>query len=185
MDLGAYAKIDDLSQIMEDNGISVPRLRGLRLMSEEKPLTKEELEEQINDQWLWQCEKLCCSQFQLNAHWMDLNYKTSQIEQYYLIKKNGDTNGVRWNVLHGKKRKLFKFARKLVAKRVLKQYEIFNKYCGQEGILYIHARIGGDNWNYFGGPELAKQPWFIEKVDDAFDCTYCDIYARVTDESDR
>ena len=179
MDLGAYVKIDDLSQVMEDNGIEVPRLRGLRLMSEEKPLTKEEIEEQINDQWLWQCEQLCCSKFQLNADWMELNYKTSRIEKYYLIKKGIDTVGVRWNVLHGKKRKLFKFARKLVAKRVLKQYKIWNKSCGQEGILYIHARIGGANWDYFGGPEIAKQPWFIEKMDDAFDCTYCDIYARI------
>ena len=178
MDLGAYVQIEDLQQVMTENGISVPRLRGLRLMSEEKPLTKEEIKEQINDQWLWQCEKLCCSQFQLNAYWMDLNYKTSRIEKYYLIKKNGDTTGVRWNVLHGKKRKLFKFVRKLVAKRVLKVYETFNKYCG-ENVLYIHARIGGGNWDYFDGSELAKQPWFIEKVDDAFDCTYCDIYARL------
>lgn len=179
MDLGAYVQIYELESLMKLNGIEVPRLRGLRLMVEEKPLTKEEIEEQINDQWLWQCEKLCCSQFHSNAHWMDLNYKTSQIEKYYLIKKNGDMNGVRWNVLHGKKRKLFKFARKLVAKRVLKQYEIFNKYCGQKDILYIHARIGGANWNYYGGPELEKQPWFIEKADDAFDCTYCDIYAKL------
>lgn len=42
MDLGAYAQIEELDQVMKDNGISVPRLRGLRLMVEEKPLTKEE-----------------------------------------------------------------------------------------------------------------------------------------------
>lgn len=36
MDLGAYVKIKDLSQIMINNGIEIPRLRGLRLMSEEK-----------------------------------------------------------------------------------------------------------------------------------------------------
>lgn len=36
MDLGAYAQIDNLSAIMDRNGIDVPRLRGLRLMSQEK-----------------------------------------------------------------------------------------------------------------------------------------------------
>ena len=50
MDLGAYVQIEDLSEVMKTNGISVPRLRGLRLMSEEKPLTKEEIEEQIKRQ---------------------------------------------------------------------------------------------------------------------------------------
>ena len=46
-------------------------------------------------------------------------------------------------------------------------------------MLCIHARIGGGNWSYYDGPELSKQPWFIEKVDDAFDSTYCDIYAKI------
>ena len=179
MDLGAYTKIDDLSQVMRDNGISVPRLRGLRLMSEEKPLTKEDLEEQINDQWLWKCEEMCCAKFRFDAGWMSISAKTRAIEKHYLIKKGAYATGVRWNNLHGKKRKLFKFARKKVAKRVHRTYDTFNSYCGREDVLYIHARIGGGNWDYYGGAEIAKQPWFIEKVDDAFDCTYCDIYARI------
>lgn len=62
------------------------------------------------------------------------------------------------------------------------QHAVFNKYCGRKDVLYIHARIGGNNWKYYGGPNLEEQPWFIEKVDDAFDSTYCDIYARISDE---
>lgn len=61
------------------------------------------------------------------------------------------------------------------------QIDRFNHYVGQEGVYMIHARIGGtgegSNWEYFGGPEeVATQPWFLEKVDDNWDCTYCDIY---------
>ena len=37
MDLGAYVQIGDLESLMKANGIDIPRLRGLRLMSEEKP----------------------------------------------------------------------------------------------------------------------------------------------------
>ena len=36
MDLGAYAQIDDLSEIARRNGIEVPRLRGYRLMKDER-----------------------------------------------------------------------------------------------------------------------------------------------------
>ena len=60
---------------------------------------------------------------------------------------------------------------------------MFNKYVGRKDILYIHARIGGGNWSYYHH-RVDKQPWFIEKVDDAFDSTYCDIYAKINAESE-
>ena len=63
---------------------------------------------------------------------------------------------------------------------MLDQFNTWNKYVGRDDVLYIHARIGGNNWNYYDGPELARQPWFLEKVDDCFDSTYCDIYAKIT-----
>ena len=30
----------------------------------------------------------------------------------------------------------------------------------------------------YGGPDLEKNLWFIEKIDDCFDDTYCNIYVR-------
>ena len=63
MDLGAYAQIDDLSQIMENNGIDVPRLRGLRLMKDENPLTEKEIRDLIDYRALWSCEGFCQSNF--------------------------------------------------------------------------------------------------------------------------
>ena len=38
MDIGAYVQIDDLDKIAKENGIEVPRLRGYRLMKDEKPV---------------------------------------------------------------------------------------------------------------------------------------------------
>lgn len=64
-------------------------------------------------------------------------------------------------------------------KEIKTNYLVFNKYIGREDILYIHARIGGGNWkDYF--KDVINQPWFIEKVDDPYDNTYCDIYAKIT-----
>ena len=27
--------------------------------------------------------------------------------------------------------------------------------------------------------KLTEQPWYLERVDDSFDSTYCDIYAKI------
>jgi hypothetical protein len=43
MDLGAYMNIEELDEIAKDNGIEIPRVRGYRLMINEKPLSKEEI----------------------------------------------------------------------------------------------------------------------------------------------
>ena len=99
----------------------------------------------------------------------------------YIQDSNENGKRIRWELLHGKRRKVLKFAVKKRRKRAIEQYRIFNKYVGQSGVLYIHARIGGPNWNRYGGPDLEKTSWFIEKkIDDCFDSTYCDIYAKVT-----
>ena len=58
------------------------------------------------------------------------------------------------------------------------QYAVWNKYVGRNDILYIHARIGGGNWGSYY-TEVVDKPWFLEKIDDAFDSTYCDIYAKI------
>lgn len=36
---------------------------------------------------------------------------------------------------------------------------------GYNDVIRIHARIGGDNWIYYDGPELSRNTWFVEKVD--------------------
>lgn len=44
MDLHAYTQIVDLGKIAEQNGISVPRCRGYRLMKIEQRVTAAEIE---------------------------------------------------------------------------------------------------------------------------------------------
>lgn len=181
MDLGAYVNIENLDRIMAKNGISIPRLRGLRLMANEQPLTKEEVEEQAMFNAMYDCETLCAQRFRPNLLCHEYSSVTKGFMNKYLIPSESGWSyvGVNWKTVHGKKRKMFKYAIKKAKKLVYEQYAKYNSYCGQKDVLYIHARIGGLNWYYYGGDEIEKQPWFIEKIDDSFDCTYCDIYARI------
>ena len=62
MDLGAYMNIEELGEIAKDNGIEIPRIRGYRLMENEKPLSKEEIKEiknPMNRKFTWRiCKRL-------------------------------------------------------------------------------------------------------------------------------
>ncbi len=180
MDLGAYAQIENLDKILVDNGITVPRLRGLRLMSQEKAISADDISESANQLGLQECEALCESDFRINAYCFECSDRTRRIKRKYL---KYDTDhftpiGVRWDRIHGKKRKKFKYVIKTAYRRNREQLELFNRYCGRPDVLYIHARIGGGNWPYYCN-EVKDQPWFICRIDDAFDSTYCDIYATI------
>ena len=190
MDLGAYAQIDNLEQIMVDNNIEIPRLRGLRLMRDEEQVSRDELFELAKDEGLRRCASLCRSlpPFDWNSNWSEMSERTDFITEYYLELqkyKNGGYNhldpiAVRWDRVHGKKRKAFKYVIKKAKKEVFEQYEVWNKYCGRNDVLYIHCRLGAGNWDYYRGWEIIEsQPWFLDKVEDYFDCTYLDIYAKI------
>ena len=188
MDLGAYVQINDLDQIAKENNINIPRLRGYRLMKNELPVSKDEINKMLNRCAVEVCEDLCCAIpfFSVNADCHIFSMRTDNIRNRYLIKGMDEEYGyeryvgIRWDRVHGTKKKALKFAIKRRVKRNLEQYNMWNKYAGKEDVLYIHARIGGNNWDYYGGNELTKQPWFLGKVDDSLDGTYCDIYARIS-----
>ena len=181
MDLGAYAQIEDLEQIMKDNNIDIPRLRGLRLMKKEEPITRASME----DHWEWigieNCETLCRNGFNPYYHGCELSWETDQIVNYYMTRnKSSNPIGIRWDRVHGKKRKAFKYVLRKARDRVMLQDRMFNKYCGRDDVLYIHARIGAGNWGWYNCDEIVKgQPWFLEYCEDAFDRTYVDIYAKI------
>lgn len=184
MDLGAYAQIDNLGSIAKKNNIIVPRLRGYRLMKYEEPVDDEFIEKSAKHNGLYECESIICS---ISFGWTEYSSNTERLVNKYMIKEKRtsgsgieyyDIVDVNWDAVHGDLRKRLKFATKKARNEARKQYNTFNKYVGRD-VLYIHARIGGGNWNYYGGPELEKQPWFLEKVDDAYDNTYCDIYAKI------
>ena len=186
MDLGAYSQIEDLNHVMAENHIFVPRLRGLRLMSQCEPYSQEELKKLSDQIGLNECELSVEGYFRKDPVSYEVSSETRKRERYYLIYENGASSpsGIRWDRVHGYKRKLFKYNMRKAEERVKEQYAAWNKYAGRNDVLYIHARIGGGNWDAYDGPEIEKQEWFLEKVDDAFDGTYCDIYAKIQAPSD-
>lgn len=151
MDLGAYVQIDDISELAKANGIEVQRLRGYRLMVEEDPLTPEKIEELAQS-----------------------NYK----DTYNLLRYKRNRHFPRESFCDDDPRQVKRHA-KQAYRRSVRQLQTYNKYCGRNDVLMIHARIGGPNWEYYGGPLLKLEPWFLERADDGFDETYCDIYARI------
>ena len=180
MDLFAYSQIDDFDHLLKDNNIEIPRLRGVRLMSQEKPehdYIPKDLEYGILRDWV-ACDFGRDKYFYTYSSWANkvvdqLSYAAYEDDEY------GEVRKINWKLLKRKDKKYLKLQIKHRIKEYSEQFETFNKYCGRDDVLYIHARIGGSNWAYYDGPELTKQPWFIEKVDDAFDSTYCDIYAKI------
>lgn len=178
MDLIAYTQIEDMKHILEANNIEVPRLRGLDFMVDKEPrkLSKEDIRyielECVEDLYtsvpFW--DPGCCSH--------EYSGRTNKLAAFYTSENN-----IRWDRIHGRKRKVLKTCIHNDKVRHQKQNDVFNKYVGRDDVIRIHARIGGANWAYFGGAELSRQPWFLEKVDDAFDSTYCDIYAKIEEVS--
>ena len=186
MDLGAYVQIDDLEKIAKDNNINIPRLRGYRLMKDEEPVSSENLKALMKGCEVEVCKCLCCSYpfWDANSCCSQYSLYTDYLCNYYLI-KSIDEDGykrytdIRWDRIHGWKRRVLKFEIKKQKKRIKEQFDMWNKYVGREDVLYIHARIGGYNWNDYNGNELMKQSWFLDKIDDYGDDTYCDIYALI------
>lgn len=155
MDLGAYAQIEDLEKIMEENGISVPRLRGIRLMKDEKALTDEEIEKYARRIGLNGCAFAVLSNFQYDPYCFEMSGSTDRLKRKYIVYKRCEKGykepvNIRWDRIHGYKRKLFKYVIKQARKKSFEMWNTFNKYCGRDDVLYIHARIGGENWHLIG-----------------------------------
>lgn len=187
MNLTAYSQIEDLMPVLQSTGIEIPRLRGLGLMKNEEPVNQTDLNEILHSVEILAVQNLCesfpawdfyscCSEFRPATD--------RRIKKYMILDEDGDPISIRWDRIHGKKRKTAKYAIKQYKKAVIDNIKVFNKYAGRDDVLFVHARIGGDNWNYFNGPSIvASHPAFLEKVDDYFDSTYCDIYLKIGPET--
>lgn len=177
MDLYAYSQIDVLDEIAKKNNIHCPRLRGYRLMVNEQAAPDRFWEEKKYVAEI--VSELCCSIpfWTYGSYMSEFSRETRRKEKFYLA----DDGKVRWDRIKGEKRRVLKTAIHNQNVRYKRQFDMWNKYVGREDVLYIHARIGGDNWiSYY--KEVVNQPWFLEKVDDAYDSTYCDIYAKIGTE---
>ena len=115
MDLGAYSQIQNFEQIAVSNGIEIPRLRGYRLMKDEKPVIKEEINEMKKFIVFDIVKDLCRSEpfWNPNSIMHDFSNYTDYLIDCYLIKEKDEDGvdhyvGVRWDRIHGKKRKILK-----------------------------------------------------------------------------
>ena len=175
MDIGAYMQIPDLEELLKKNGIYIPRLRGIRLMKDEK-----------REDYYFSSEASICSdlceawpKFSTNPSMMVSSPRTRCLRKRYVTgERFSEDARVKWDNLHGWKRRALKYAIKAKHKHEKAQVDMWNKYAGRPDIVYVHARIGGGNWPYYY-QELIGKPWFIEKIDDSFDETYCDIYIKL------
>ena len=180
MDLGAYAQIEDLEFILEKQNIKVPRLRGLRLMKEENVVPQMEIDRLINEGILQIVERI------VEQNCLNIWSSTKDDTRNDILIRNKDREviGYHWNKIHGKKRKRIKFEIKKIKKEYQKQYDLFNSFAGKD-VLYVHARIGGGNWDYFEGWKLTKHPDYLGHCDDAWDGTYCDLYFQIRKVDDK
>ena len=183
MDLFAYTQIDSLHDILDSTGVDVPRLRGLRLMLEEEPISDDDIAEEIHEEQMYVAERVICSipKWSPNSDTTRYNREIDRECRKYLVHDaDGKVTDVRWELIHGQHRRNMKHAMKIAKRRVLDSFGTFNRYAGRDDILCVHTRIGGRNWAYYNeGGAVSGSDAFIEKVDDMFDDTYCDIYLRI------
>ena len=183
MDLGAYAQIGPLGAVMRENGISVSRLRGLRLMADEKRITAEEIKAAKKTKLSDDLRNLveACPSWSLHpACYAYSRGVREKIKRYYELGENGyDVLRVRWENLHGKARKRVRYVLRHSGKAVEDNLSMFNRFVGRNDVLYIHARQGSSNWSSTTHLSYSAQPWYICSIDDPYDASYCDIYARI------
>lgn len=170
MDLGAFSQINTLDKVLNAIDVDIKRLRGLRLMRFEAPLTEEELENMIKEEsfntikdWLQQHSWCSWSSVNADKRHPAFIYHQGKIVDYDFSK------------IHGKDRKVLKFKLKKIRDEYTYQYELFNSFVGQD-VLYVHARQGGNNRYWCGMHKIARHPRWLADVDDSWDHTYCDIY---------
>lgn len=182
MDLGACIQISDLEEIAKQNGIEIPRLRGYRLMKNEKPVSQEKIKQMQKDCEIYIVENLCeALPFWSASAIAEISIRTDYIKKHFLVEnKDGDYVGIRWDRIHGWKRKILKFEIKKQKRVIQRQFDMWNKHAGRSDVLYIHSRMGGGNWDSYDKKlEITRQPWFLDRIDDCWDSTYCDFYAKI------
>ena len=177
MDLGAYINIGDLSIVAEKNGINISRLRGYRLMKNEyEPIIFDD--DTIHYIEKESIERMVCGipRFTINPIMVTYSLDKENYASKYYDYKN---NKIKWDKIHGKFRKNLKYVLKRDMKKVKDNFDVFNKYIKRDDVLYIHAKLGSNNWSGKTHLYYKNESWYLDSVDDAYDNVYCDIYAKI------
>lgn len=175
MDLEAYVQIKSLEGIAEANGIEVERVRGYRLMRECEAYSDEEIAKSLRNlegtYWWMNSDR--------NEDWFDhpeeeyqAGYrpaKWNRITDIRPLRKDPEWKQDKYRIACIS---IFKELSMLRA-RHKRQRMLWNRYVGADDVLFIHSRCG-EGWRKY-----RDEKWFIDACLDAFDPTYCDIYARI------
>lgn len=155
----------------------IPRARAIEMMSDKEPLLSDSVSELKKQSELDIYKRACISYplFSPDSNVHEYSNKTDAVQKKFL-NKNGE---LKWNLVHGKRRKRIKFAIKKANKKIDKFRELWNKYASKKDVACVMARIGGENWKE---QDIENGPWFLEKVDDWFDETYCYIFCKMDEE---
>lgn len=166
---------------METKGFDIPRLRGLRKMECIAPMTDAEYKQLIQRRRGdgYEYALAVRPKWTLKPRYSEYSSETRRMEKKFLIKDGYQTTGVRWGLIHGKRRKAVKYWGKYYTRHAKAQYDMWNRYAGRNDVMYISARIGTGNWSDFHWSQYTNEPWFIDAIDDTFDETYCDIYVKI------
>lgn len=192
MDIAAYMQIGDLSEVAKRNGIEIPRLRGYRLMKDEEPIPQSGIDRMKKDAEIDVVKRLCSARpfWSPDPEYWISDGRTDRYKEFYMIRDEGyerspytwsaKYSGIRWDRIHGKKRKILKFEIKKKKRAIQQQYDLWNKYAGQDGVLYIHSKSGSFAWSgHEKLSEIRRKPWFLGYADDWSDPVYCDYYAKI------
>lgn len=185
MDLYAYSQIEDLEEILKDLNIMVPRLRGIRLMKVSKPVSQEKIEQEVKEvkvdncvRWLREKAWNCWSSWKDDKKHPSFIY--GKIYNEYTEKYETKVIDIDYSKIRRKDRNIIKLKNRKDENRIRKDYELWNKYCGQD-VLYVHTRAGGGNRLWCKTDKLKEHPLYLSDCDDSFDRTYCTIYYDIKD----
>jgi hypothetical protein len=144
-------------------------------MKDEKPITQEELKNITDDTVLSWFRSYLGREY---IKGIGLCYSFNDKKERKYLKTIDKIDYIDWSKVHGKMRRNLKFAKKYIQKEVKNQWDIWNKYCGQN-VLYIHAKQGSFNWSDTTHFDYKDKEWYLDSCDDAYDNCYCDIYAKI------
>lgn len=193
MDLGAYGLMLDndtvIEKVLSKYHIEIPRVRGYRYMKYESLVTEEDIKDIIENAKLNVLEDL----ISIYPRWSPLDsgcfYRFDPetdklVPKYFTIDKDtGEVSGIKWDEIHGKKRKRLKLEIRKTRKRIINNLSMFNKYVGRDDIIYIHARLNSFTWSeYAEKNNIYAKSWYVDSEQDWFDSSYIDIYLKVDPE---
>lgn len=178
MDLKAYVQIPDLKDIAKKNNINVSRVRGYRLMKDEQIISREDIKAALIHMPNEIIREVVAGDFQMNPDCLIYSYGKNK---YYWV-DNNYTSHVKWNNIHGKKRRILKYHIKKAKQNYLKQMNMWNKYVGRDDVLYIHAKLGNTNWSGVYHDDYQNEDWYLDSITDWWDSAYCDIFAYIKKE---